>query len=453
MPRNRKVCIAVAIMCKNEENNILTTLDSCLGAVHKYFIYDTGSTDNTLPLVEEWKKVNLTDVHIKSEDFVDFSTSRNAMLDWVDSFVTEDYPIDFILLVDCNDQLKNHTEFRRWVNDQYYNPSDDTAFYMSQRWESKSINRTVEYSNIHLIKPKCGWRYTGRIHETITQNVNNPFETTTSTGIPKSIYLYQERDEDDKKSNLRFASDAKLLLQDYTDNPTNPRTLFYLGQTYGCMAEWDESYKFYRLRTKHNNPKNIEENFLACHNLGDVTTRMIPGEPNFDAEKVKNPKTWIKAMKWFLQAHEILPRAEPLVFIANWYIKHKRYDVGEAFARLACQYERPVGSVMTVDDSIYSYKRWSHYAICGYFNGHYEDVIEAATKAFQYSKTDTDGRLQRAILDKCPGYADKLKAKWINEWKEKFCKGKKVSEKVANDTAERAWNMEVQRIKREQQQA
>ena len=61
--RTRKVSTAAAIMCKNEETTILKTLNSCLGVIHKIFIYDTGSTDLTISLINEWKKANRFQVY------------------------------------------------------------------------------------------------------------------------------------------------------------------------------------------------------------------------------------------------------------------------------------------------------------------------------------------------------------------------------------------------------
>ena len=441
--RTRKVSTAAAIMCKNEETTILKTLNSCLGVIHKIFIYDTGSTDLTISLINEWQKANSFQVYIKEGVFTSYSESRNIMLDWVN----EDTSIDFILLMDANDELKNQMEFRSWINAQFRIPTGEEGWSMSQKWELKSVNRITEYTNIRIIKPRCGWRYVRRIHEVLTQTPDDIYQDTQKLGMaPKSFHLYQERDDDNKKSEKRFQSDLSYLLLDLEDNPNDTRTLYYLGQTYGCLADWDNCYKYYKQRTKFPNLSNMEEDFLTSHQLGDITTRMIPGEPSYDPERVKNPKTWGTAMKWFMNAHSIIKRAEPLVFIANWYIKHKDYITGEIFAKLACSYEVPKNTYMAVDSTIYDYKRWSHYAICGYFNGHYEDVIYASTTAFQYSKNETDYKVQKAIVDKCPGFKEKVKAQWIIDWANKNYKGKNIAEKTGRELAEKAWQAQVDEI-------
>jgi hypothetical protein len=447
--RSRGVSTVVAIMCKNEEDNIIKTLNSCLGAIHKIFIYDTGSTDLTISLIKEWEKVNGMQVFIKEGIFENYSESRNVMLDWVDD---NSESIDFILLMDANDELKNHVDFRKWINAQYRIPTGQTGFTFSQKWEVKSMNRITEYTNIRLIRPKSGWRYVRRIHETLTTTPDNIYQSCTSIGsAPKTFLLYQDRDDDDKKSSKRFESDVVMLLKDLEDFPNDPRTLYYLGQTYGCLADWDNCYKYYKMRSKVSNPANIEEDFLTCHQLGDITTRMIPGESNFDGERVKDPKMWGTALKWFVQAHSILKRAEPLVFIANWYIKHKDFAMAEGYAKLACELDYPKNTFMSVDSTIYDYKRWSHYAISGYFNGHFDDVIEASTRAYQYSKSSADAEVQAAILEKCPDYKHRIKAEWIADWKDKNCKGKHIPEKIANSEAEKAWTNQIDEIKNKNQ--
>ena len=46
--------IAAVIMVKDESKLIKITLISCLGVVDSLVVYDTGSTDNTVEIIQEY---------------------------------------------------------------------------------------------------------------------------------------------------------------------------------------------------------------------------------------------------------------------------------------------------------------------------------------------------------------------------------------------------------------
>lgn len=80
---------------------ILTTLNSVLGWVDRYSILDTGSTDNTITLMNDWfkKHLEVDQYQLFQEPFVDFSTTRNRALKLAgpDS--------EFILMMNGDDRL------------------------------------------------------------------------------------------------------------------------------------------------------------------------------------------------------------------------------------------------------------------------------------------------------------------------------------------------------------
>ena len=46
--------VSLAIMVKNEEKNIVKTLSSCTNYIDNLYIYDTGSTDNTIRVITDF---------------------------------------------------------------------------------------------------------------------------------------------------------------------------------------------------------------------------------------------------------------------------------------------------------------------------------------------------------------------------------------------------------------
>ena len=78
--------ITIVLMVKNEEAVIEKTLEPFVeGGITSFFIFDTGSTDNTISITELFfKKHNIEHYVILQEPFIDFGTSRNRALDLAD---------------------------------------------------------------------------------------------------------------------------------------------------------------------------------------------------------------------------------------------------------------------------------------------------------------------------------------------------------------------------------
>lgn len=67
------------MIVKNEALSIQQTVESVKGIVDRYCILDTGSTDNTVSLIES--SFGSTPGHVYVEEFVDFATTRNRVLE------------------------------------------------------------------------------------------------------------------------------------------------------------------------------------------------------------------------------------------------------------------------------------------------------------------------------------------------------------------------------------
>lgn len=115
--------ISVLIMVKDEADCIGKTIESIKNNV---ILYDTGSTDNTIHIVDELCRQYNIPLYIKEGEFVDFSTSRNILFDFADEVSGADY----YLLLDANDELKS--ELYDLCN--HFKEKDDYAFFLSQEW-------------------------------------------------------------------------------------------------------------------------------------------------------------------------------------------------------------------------------------------------------------------------------------------------------------------------------
>lgn len=359
---DKKIHIALLMMVKNEHKRLHVTLNSVIGYVDSLVIYDTGSTDDTLDILKKFSEKHNIPLRLKQGEFENFATSRNVSLDFADSF--ED--IDYVLLLDCNDELRGGNELRK--NCQNFINKKNTGFLLCQEWWSGQYDK---YYNIRLVKAHMGWRYRGRVHEWMKNTRYENDEEAQKDGdhvirISPEVIIYQDRTQDDDKSGKRFARDKQLLLEDHKENPEEPRTVFYLAQTCACLGHNDDAFYYYKLRTELQGF--WEERFHAYFRCGEIS------------QTFKHP--WEDSMKWYIKAFEHTARAEPIIKIAEHY-KDNNWLLSFTFADLACKLNYPEHCILFVDKHAYDYKRWHILGISAWYAGFFKEGKIGCMKAIE----------------------------------------------------------------------
>lgn len=358
--------LGLLMMVKDEEKRILYSLKSILGVCKSIIIYDTGSTDRTIELIKEFALYHGLDAHIKQGKFVDFSTSRNVALEFADEIPN----VDFLLLLDSNDELRNGHLLPTLCKTLNQSGQHIGAWLVTQEWWSGSITR---YWNVRLIRPKNRWRYKEVVHEYIDRD---GFADVRDR-IDSQIFIYQDRTQDNDKSVPRFSRDYDLLKNDYLKQKeverkdpgfkVSPRTIFYLAQTCACLKKYQEAYDFYQERALIKNVGFWEERFHAYLRSGDL---------------VEN-SNWDLAMANYMKAWEVMPRAEVFVKLADHYRKKEEYQIAYTFAKLACDLKFPEHCILFVDGKMYDYTRWHLLSVVSFYVKDFELGRRACLKALE----------------------------------------------------------------------
>lgn len=324
--------IVVVIMVKNESACIRKTLDTVKD--YPVFIYDTGSTDDTVAVCESYPNVT-----VESGEFVDFSTSRNACLDAADAKMDAEY----YLLLDANDELRGVPDVGDGAD----------VYLVRQEWNS---GKTTTYFNVRLFRASTRCRYVGRVHEYIT----------TPAGTPRikneSFYIYQDRRNGAAESSVeRWKRDAVLLEADVETDPQNARSVYYLAQTYDCLGNTAKAIEWYAKRFKMGDF--YEERFLSALRAGRLSTDKI--------DKIV----------WFTKAFDVIARAEPMVEMAKIYRDEGNLTKSYVYALAACSLEYPKDALLSVDVEYYTYFRWHLLGIVAWYNKKYDEGRNACARA------------------------------------------------------------------------
>jgi len=359
--------MVLGMIVKNEgERSLRSTFESVLGKVDAFYIMDTGSEDDTINYVWNWCNKHGIPVMIEQTTFVDFGVTRNQMLRELEEHVK----CSFVLLLDAMDEVKCEPGFfKRFV--ETYKDTWMSCVSLQQRWRTDGQNTTT-YHNNRIIRPRSGFAYVGAIHEHLYQLVNHRMPILQLE--QDKIELYQDRTKNDDKTFKRFTRDEKILLKCVERNPKDSRSLFYLGQTYGCLGDHENELKYYLKRIECINGFE-EERYQAYVRCG--------------LNYIDYYKDWEKALNMFMLAIDHSPdRIEGYAYITKRFCMQKQWSLAYLFASHAVKIKKnDVKYVLFHNSVIYEY--WIHHyfsVICFNLKRDMNNGQKACETAIKFAK-------------------------------------------------------------------
>ena len=242
MARCPKLCLNMIV--KNESKIIERCLASVLDFVHCYVVHDTGSCDGTPDII---RKI----FHGKKEgkvvetQFKDFEHNRNLAL----RDATEWPGVDYVLLIDA-DML-----FRTTLSpENFWGSLQKDAYKICQK-------SSIVYYNLRILGKNCFplAKYIGVTHEYLSTG-------TGSVWMLDGEKVFMKDCGDGWCKQDKFTRDQKLLEDDVASNPGNPRSWFYLGQTYKDLGRNSRAIAAYQKYLEMRSWD--EERFFAQYMIG-----------------------------------------------------------------------------------------------------------------------------------------------------------------------------------------
>lgn len=344
--------IVVVIMVKNEEQVMQPTLQPFIDAkIGHFLILDTGSTDNTVEVTRQlFADQGIQNGYVEQQPFVDFATSRNHAIALAEArFPTA----KFFLMIDAEWYLQSVDHLVQFCEEHVNHP--ETVFLIKLK-AGGSQNDTAR-----MFRPRTGIKFVGAVHECLNR--------VGFVHVPKDIhFIWSPTRMGWDKTHSRWHRDRDMLLKEYDKNPNDPRTTFYLAQTYACLGDWENAAVWYLVRCGQ--PGWDEENYMAHYKLADAY------------EQLKN---WPKALWFYLKAYSMRPkRAEPLVRIAQYYLSIQDFSLAFLFANQAVRIPELENESLFLDVIMYEYMRYDVLGIAAWYVGEYEIGEAAVRKALQY---------------------------------------------------------------------
>lgn len=355
-----RICLNMIV--KNESKIIVRLLDSLTQIIDSYCICDTGSTDNTVELIEQFFSRRSIPGKIVKEPFRDFGYNRTFSLTACEQYLADAFPsVPYhILLMDAdmvfwiNPNLSPANFKRGLTADAYHVFQGTDAFY---------------YKNTRIVRAGLGATYWGVTHEYVSTPEHTKFAE-----IAKDAAFIRDIGDGGAKAD-KFERDIRLLKQGLVDHPDNDRYTFYLANSYRDNGDLDLAIETYTKRAALGGW--FEEVWMSMYQIGICYQR-------------KGDMT--AAIHWWLEAYQVFPkRLENLYEIIHHYRNAGKNQLAYLFYAMAVKQLvlNPDPNYLFTKKDVYAYKLDYEFSIIGYYcNVDGFDMTRICTKVLNCALAD-----------------------------------------------------------------
>ncbi len=314
--------ICLSMIVKDEASVIKRCLDSVRGLITHWAIVDTGSTDDTIEIIQR----ELADLpgSVIQRPWVSFCENRNQALE-----LARSTGADFVLTIDADEELV-------WPEGKELPELDGDIYGI--RFYADAGEHT--WSRSFILRAAYPWKWSGALHEFIDVGTNDPIRTLI-TGVHVVSHTDGARGKTDK-----YASDVDVLRKALNADPTDCRNWFYIAQSYSGMRNIEKAIECYEKRAVMGGWD--EEVYMSLFQIA--------------ALKEARGDNWHEVCRAYLTAYNYRPsRAEPLYLLSVLHNDRNEPAIAEMYARQACRLPRPPDCLL-VHETVYEYRAADEWA-------------------------------------------------------------------------------------------
>lgn len=243
--------ICLNMIVKNEGCIIIDTLSKLISKIKfdSFAICDTGSSDNTVELIETFFKNKFINGKIYNHEWKDFGYNRSLALK-----CAENSGSDYIFIFDADDEIIGEVDFSNLTLDGYM---------------LKFGNTSSSYERMCLVKNNKSWCYRGVLHEYIYSSIISP-----KGSIMGNYYIVSGRTSSRNSDPDKYLKDAKILEKGYQESlelkdGLHHRYAYYCANSYFDACEKELAKEWYLTTLKCEGW--YDERYNSCLKLFEIT--------------------------------------------------------------------------------------------------------------------------------------------------------------------------------------
>lgn len=279
--KESKPTICLNMIVKDESKIIDRCLDSVINIIDYWVILDTGSKDGTQKIIKE--KLKNIPGKLYERPWVNFEHNRNEALKLAKKSA------DYILFIDADEVLMCNPEFTM--------PKLDKDWYLFITQEGVS-NRNYKPQ---LIRAALNWEWKGVVREELFSN------QAVTQGILSGLFTQHYADGSHARDQKKYKKNIALLEEALIKEPENSSYVFQLASNYKLDGNLEKALENYTKRSLLEG--NTQERYCSLLEIGKVLEMK-----NATQDQIVN--SYSKAF------HYLQKRAEPLYFLANYFLRN-----------------------------------------------------------------------------------------------------------------------------------
>lgn len=330
------------MLVENNAATIENCLKSVLDIVDCISIFDVGSKDETVSILNRFMDENQVPGEIYKYPWIDFGHNRSLAMDCAKKTLQNHHfslEKSYVLMIDP--EMKIH------ISGSFHKESLNQDAYLILE---QCVPLGFFTYNIHLLRASLPWRCIGVANEYWSCEKPYTFAELPSLKIEEAHIIL-----------TKLEKKAKLLAEALIDDPHNVRYLLYLAQIKAALKQYPEAIENLKncLPLIHDS----EEIWFCKFMLGQCYEQIA---------------AWDQALYWYLEAFQASPdRAESLQKIATHYRANGMNDLAYLFAKHGSRIPVPGNFRISAIPPLYDYQFFEELSIAAYYTRFREDGVEA----------------------------------------------------------------------------
>lgn len=329
----KQLCLNMIV--KDESKIIRKTLENIVSyfPIDYYVICDTGSTDDTVLVIESFFKEKNTSGEIFHHTWFDFGTNRTLALQCARD------KSKYLLIFDADDLIQG--------NFQYPVTLDKDAYCLK-------FGKNITYYRPLVINNQLEWKFIGILHEYLTKDNQTEFSY-----INGNYYIESGKFGNRSQDPQKYLKDAQLLEKAFvneTDLALASRYCFYCAQSYKDANNIEKSITFY-IKTLSLKGWN-QEKVISCLTLGNLYAK----QENYSQAQVY----WLKSVEYDVE------RIEGIVYACEYFQKTNQHLLVNLLYHKYKNYKKDLNLKLFLNVDSYQYKLEYYNSICAYYVDDFE---------------------------------------------------------------------------------
>ena len=358
------VCLNMII--KNESRNMPRLFENLHKYIKYFVICDTGSTDDTVKVIEEVAEKYNIDGEVYTEPFKNFGYNRSYSYNLT---LETEANFKYVLFLDADMVLVNFEN----INIKNY---DKDIYFLQQKAGS------LEYFNLRMVKKGTNIECKCPTHEYYDIKGDYKVEYT------KDFWINDIGDGGCKED--KFERDIRLLTKGIEEEPNNARYYFYLAQSYKDTRQFELAIQNYKKRIELGGW--FEEVWFSYY-MASFCYLMIKDEDN--------------SIAYCLKGYEFYPhRAENIYLIAKYLCDNRKYNLSKVFVEMGEKIPLPDDKLFLSRD-VYEYQFQFVKSIISFYLQDFKNGLTSCNSLLL--KNNIDRNVYNLTISNLYFYLDKTK--------------------------------------------